>query len=515
MHYPSHFPATLAALILLAAAVCPPALAQGSDTPLGDFRPRPVVRVPIFFPPIPPALDRPVARGVVLPGRLNAPDELAPFVNEPFYPPLSTRLATKSLNDKLRRQLEQYRAAKVALQAELRTEFDRQRDADPAARQQALEALARTQTPKIAQLEQTAEQLRQDLIVGSQTWSALREWHLGDKDRRGFSPGEIAAVMRSYSYYQNGLLPAQRRLLREIMMELLSAVDDAAKASAAQPFLFFSPEPARVLLPDDLSADLSAKVAEYQTGKSQLKKELYDAIHAYDGGALGGFLNNSLKTLARKQAPAFAALDALAEDIRRGLARSPPAARPAERSTLPPVLANRLSVLLRDRATTQRDAVVKADAISGQRQFAPVRVSYRFDDDGMKFVVIPARGPRTPPFKEEVQVLEKVRAELGAVAAEYGRRMAEHVNEWNGIRRDAAEVLGSTKPEVVDAALATAHRLALQKENEAAFRDYRVAVFEPGLSLEQRRLLFDAALERLDLPLPRGELQPTRRGSSW
>jgi hypothetical protein len=77
------------------------------------------------------------------------------------------------------------------------------------------------------------------------------------------------------------------------------------------------------------------------------------------------------------------------------------------------------------------------------------------------------------------------------------------------------EILGSTKPEVVDPALAAANRLALQQESEAAFRDYRTAVFEPGLSLEQRRLLFDSAVEQLNLPLPAGELQPTRRGSSW
>jgi hypothetical protein len=506
--------ARLLALALLAAATGQPGLAQGSDFPSMGDSPRRAERVPIFFPPIPPALDRPIGRVVVLPSRLSAPDELAPFVNEPFYPPLSTRLATKSLNEKLRRQLEQYRAAKVALQGELRAALAQVRDADPPARRQALETLARVQTPKIAQLEAAAEQLRQDLIVGSQTWSALREWHLSDKDRRGFSPGEIAAVMRSYSYYQNGLLPAQRRLLQEIMMELLSAVDDAAKASAAQPFLFFSPEPARVLLPDDLSADLATTVADYQTRKSQLKKELYDAIQAHDGGAFG-FLSNSLKTLARKQAPAFAAVDALAEDIRRRLAHDPPAPRPVERSKLPPVLANRISVLLRERAHAVREAALKANAIIAEKRSVPVGVSYRFDDEGMKFTVIPARGPRSQGTKDGAQVIEKIRADLDAVAEQFGRRMADLVNEWNAIRREAAEILGSTKPEVVDPALAAANRLALQQESEAAFRDYRTAVFEPGLSLEQRRLLFDSAVEQLNLPLPAGELQPTRRGSSW
>jgi len=38
------------------------------------------------------------------------------------------------------------------------------------------------------------------------------------------------------------------------------------------------------------------------------------------------------------------------------------------------------------------------------------------------------------------------------------------------------------------------------------YRDYQAAVLLPGLSPEQRRLLFDAAVEKLALPLPAGEV---------
>ncbi len=34
------------------------------------------------------------------------------------------------------------------------------------------------------------------------------------------------------------------------------------------------------------------------------------------------------------------------------------------------------------------------------------------------------------------------------------------------------------------------------------YRYYYLAVFEPGLSIEQRRLLYDYALEKLEIPLP-------------
>jgi len=45
------------------------------------------------------------------------------------------------------------------------------------------------------------------------------------------------------------------------------------------------------------------------------------------------------------------------------------------------------------------------------------------------------------------------------------------------------------------------------REEEAwqPYQDYRTAVYQPGLSPEQRRLLFEIALEKLALPLPDGE----------
>ena len=44
-----------------------------------------------------------------------------------------------------------------------------------------------------------------------------------------------------------------------------------------------------------------------------------------------------------------------------------------------------------------------------------------------------------------------------------------------------------------------------QQETWDRYQDYRIAVMAPGLSDGQRRVLFDAGLQRLDLPLPAGE----------
>lgn len=475
-------------------------------------------RVPIFFPPNPPPLDRPVAHLVNAPGRLAAPLELTPYVNELFYPALGTRIHTTSLYRSQHLDLEAYRTAKVVLQNELRAVIDRHRESEPAVRRQALEEFARIQTPKVAELEKAAEDLRRDLVTGNISWTAQRQWHLVDREKRGFSPLEIAMVMRGYAYYHHALAAPQRRLLREIVMELLAAVeaDGTPPVSAAQTHIFFSPEPARVAFPDTLPPEVATKLAAYQTIKSKLKKELYDRIHAYDGAAFG-FIRSSLKSLVVEQEPQFEKLETLAEEIRRGLSEAPREEHKEEEAPLPPILAYRVGTVLRDRALAQRDATVKADAISGRRydNDVRIRVAYRFDDNGMRVAVLPARNANVPAPANEAEVMAKVHAELAAVADEYGRRLAELVNEQDTIRHEAAELLNDPKRERVDAALITTNRMAVRKENEEAYRDYRLAVFEPGLSPEQRRLLFDRAIERLDLPLPRGEIQVTARAARW
>ncbi|MEY2879116.1 MAG: hypothetical protein RLZZ15_1496, partial [Verrucomicrobiota bacterium] len=64
------------------------------------------------------------------------------------------------------------------------------------------------------------------------------------------------------------------------------------------------------------------------------------------------------------------------------------------------------------------------------------------------------------------------------------------------------------------AALLRAIQSANLKFDQAAredvtYGDYRTAMLTPGLSPEQRRLLFSAAVAGLAQPLPRGELTPT------
>ena len=352
----------------------------------------------------------------------------------------------------------------------------------------------------------------------------MRQWHLGDSDRRGFSPSEIAQVMRGYAFYQNGLIPAQRRLLREIFLELTAASDSTANATAAQPYLFFPPEPARVLLPDDMPAEVAAKVAAYQTKKSRLKKELYDAVYAHDGQMLSWVRPNNLKALAEKQATPLVELDALAEEIRRGLTQVVAPAAIGERSPLPASLQNRVALLITHYAALQKESAARVETILADARGLPMQATYRFEGDGLRFVVVPSRGGRGGrgggigsggPPPEVLERIAAVRAQVSAVADDYGRQVVDLINETNAIRAAIGQALGTTKAGAIDQALTAATRVATAKETHDLYRDYRVAVFQPGLSAEQRRLLFDRVVERLELPLPRAEFQPTVRAATW
>ena len=482
-----------------------------------DFGPPPervVIRpAPIFFPPFPPPLDQPISRQPAPSTRIPTPAGLADYVSEFFYPALGSQLHGRTLAEKHQPPLAAYRASRHQLLEELRRELARQREAEPAARQQALAALARRQAPQLAELEKTAERLRAELIPAERNWNDYREWKLSDRERRGFSPLEIAQVMRAYAFYQRGLLPAQRRLLREIALELANAAESAEKASAAQPYVFFSPDTARVTFPTEISSALAAMIASYQSKKALLKKELYDTIYQNDGKV--SLFSGALRALPEKQAARIAELEELAEQIRVGLGDAALQAPGVTPSPLPRAMIAQLSDILQRHVNAQQEARGKVERLVSRAssERVPVIINHRFDEAGLKYSVVPR--PMMNPRPETAAKIEALQKSLADVAEDYGKTLAALVNERDELRRTAGEALGLADLKAVDSAFTAAIRESARRETETAYQDYRTAVFLPGLSPEQRRLLFNAAIEDLRLPLPRGELQPTRRGNSW
>ncbi|MEO5959168.1 MAG: hypothetical protein ABIZ49_09545 [Opitutaceae bacterium] len=478
-------------------------------TSMPEVRIRPA---PIFFPPVPPVLDaivNRVERGQPY-GRQTPPEELGGYVGEIFYPQLGSRLQEKEMNVAARKQLADYRTARDALIQELRQQLADAPEDDAVARRTALEAFAKRQTPKIVQLEQQAEQLRTSLAIRERDWTSLRQWRLGDKNRLNFSPIEISQTIRSYAHYYRGIPLVHRLLLLEIAVEMRLAQESAAAAAAAQRYIFFSPTLSRVMLPDDASSEVAAKTAMFQTKKSLLKKELYDAVLQEESRSL--FFANPLRSVAEKQTAAVSALDSLAEEIRiglGGLGRSVPV---VERSPLPVTIAQQLTELAQRRRQYEKEATAKIVPLVARARVQSAMVSYNFEPDGLRYTIVP-RTRNLPP--EGAHLLETLNKTFTAVAAEYGGQLAELINRGEEIRREAAEFLPDKTPAAITAAINRAMRAVAQTASASAYREYRVAAFEPGLSSGQRRLLFHASIAELDLPLPRGEMQPTERGAAW
>jgi hypothetical protein len=463
----------------------------------------------IYFPPDPPPLDGAVIRPTI--GRLGepaAPALLAAFVNERFYAPLSTLLLKKELSGSLRRRLDVYRAERDALASELKVELTRLEGADPGTRQRELAALAGRQAARLAALDREAEELRRSLVDGFWGWFAQREWHLGERAGLGDSPSSIEGVMRAYAAYHNGLTTTQRGLLREIALEVF--LQDEEPAAAGREFLF-SPEMSRVRLPEDLPPELAARIAEYTDRKGALKRELYNAVYDYErASALKG---NTLKADVVGQGERIAALEKLAEEIRIGLAALPRATS-ATAGALPPVMKTRVAAFVQSRAAVQAETVADIEAIhrATENPDGPIVLTYVMSGDRLTFTVSfqPVRETAYNVPRETRRKAETATLAMTVLADTYRRRFATVAEEEQALRHDLAAMLAQPDDPDPETVLAQALQQATSAENAGAYRDYRTAVFEPGLSIEQRRLLFGDALMALKLPLPPGSMQPVK-----
>ena len=65
-----------------------------------------------------------------------------------------------------------------------------------------------------------------------------------------------------------------------------------------------------------------------------------------------------------------------------------------ERSPLPATLQARLNTLLQEISAAQRRAVERIETILAGTRELPMQASYRFEAEGLRFVVIPSRALR-------------------------------------------------------------------------------------------------------------------------
>jgi hypothetical protein len=492
------------------------------DPSVYDYRSVPSANTqsPIFFPPSPPPLGAPVPPRPPAQTSITAPKELGTYLYEPFYAPLSTRLARADLTKKLLQRLDTYRSTRARLQTELLTRLDELKDADPDTRASELNTLAERQAPELTRLEAEAEELRGDLLhgglvglfSGTGDWNERRRWRLGEGSLalpRDQLVSVEFRVIRAAAFYQDGLSPAQRRLLREVEMELQVAAfkpKDATPANPGETLLFFSPETSRLELPADLPADLSLKIAAYEKDKSALKTELRDAIYTLDT-ATHSKRGDALRALAETQAPRFDTLEALAEEIRVGFARLPIPPGPRIPPAFPASLSARITAYQTEKAALQKILQASLDE---------VRKANGVDS----FKLVKKDSPSIGPAKFRFEVPESANSQAVIASAQkaietfnrtHEKRLADLNKEREAIRTEVARFATSEKAssgKSVETLLADFYAHLQQGERWQHYRYYQIAMLQPGLSPQQRRLLFEVALERLNLSLPSGEYPP-------
>ena len=469
-----------------------------------------------FFPPLPPPLGSEYPQLGPLVARPPAPPELAAYVDELFYPLLGARLIDDNLPKALQSQIQAYRAAKVALQNELRARIAGFKDADPAERERQLAAFATVQTPRIVALETTAEKIRRDLLPTGLFGSPADKgdptgkngWHLRAGRDVSVTPEDLrlqSETMRGVAFYQEGLSAAQRRLLLEAAVELETTTNSSPGANATQAeawLLHFSPEPARIRLPANLPAPLAKKISDYVSAKKGLTTELCDVLRRNNDVGTSA-RTEALKALAADQTPRIAALEAVAEGIRRDLADLPNPPGPPAPPALPQELITRISAYRGHKlAVLQALYAMLADP-SKAGDSVPMR---REKETG-------ASGENPPPWMRDGAAPVVVRpANLRVSVEEFDRRQSALIGELNMERAAIREALSEygratnrpTDRKSVDDLLKDFENARQQQEIWDKYRDYQTAVLLPGLSPEQRRLLFGAAVEQLALPLPAG-----------
>ena len=471
----------------------------------------------MFFPPTAPLYGAPIIERIGAPGptingeRIVPPEMLADFVSENIYPALSTLLVEDALSKRLLARIQAYQATRTALVNELSEQIRLAAAADPAAGENTLRAFASQQAPRLAALEQEAEQIRRELVGGGlfqarADWFELRSWNLATlrSNRATTLANAEYQVIRAAAFFADGFSSGQRGLLREIAM----AQRDRLQANrpgppppggASDPLaMFFSPETSRLRLPPNLPSELAATIGIYNHDKDEAKAELRDVVVSQDRPD-HSTRTRAFTALAERQAPRLAALDARAEDIRRGLAALPKPPPPAYPSGLPPEFLAQLDAYRRDKAALDREhfkRVTQARQLARVGNWGPPTVERIRQQDA---ATTEALNQAAKDFRQEnaeryadlEQRSVKLRASLDAITA-------DRIDPTTGRPMESVSLLRMIT--------ATNQEFDKLGREEAIYHDYRIAMLLPGLSPKQRRLLFGAALVGLAQPLPPAEI---------
>ncbi|MEO6995388.1 MAG: hypothetical protein ABI273_17415 [Lacunisphaera sp.] len=464
---------------------------------------------PFFLPAVLPVLGtalssnpRPLAAGY--------PRE---FAGETFFMAYGNLVSNNRLSAKRAELIARYRTARLSLLAELREQLSRVHDVSAEARQRDLAGLAANQTPRLRELEADAEKIRHDLThveLFSTTADDIGDLPsntefeaaafagkvvppvngLGDLLPRHETPERNAALsslrlILSAAYFRDGFSLEQRQLLEEMAIELTLVIGPGSDAGGPAS-VFFWPAGARIPIPVGLSPEAAAKFEEFQRRKATLKDELRAVLTRGENHIFNVDNTAAYAQLATTQAPRFAELDALADQIRPALAALADA---VARSTdkLPADLAHQVAAIAERKAALQREMFTRLNEF---RQALPAEhVELIHQNSGLAIAVTTGNG--SGPTHEAI--LARITAFNGETSSRFKTLAADYDRVRIALARFQATAR-EVKPGVTVDQLAVDFLNAYTvRESRYRQRDYAAAVLASGLSPAQRRLLLSAA----------------------
>lgn len=381
------------------------------------------------------------------------------------------------LGPELLQRLTDYRSARTRALHTLRAQLEAAAQLPPALRGPTLGAFAAVQTPTLRSLENDASRLESDLgwppDQSDDFAPGLTELGAGQNSPLGAHADILLAALRR----PQGLSPPQTGLLREMIQELH---DDAASRGA---FSFFGPATARVRWPASLPPELTAQLAACARERDALKTELRTTLVANVALDTDFARTVGLSALAEQQAPRFAALQAQTESIRQALALLPARSTPGAPPALSAPLAARLAAYQSNRAALQQSS---RRTLLTLRSQLPSGGEIITAGNPPRLVLQPPAGLPDP---------SALRTALDTFNADYATRSATLTRELAELRRLLASAAPGGDKSVDDLMQEFSGALARQTAPEL-YRDCYAAVFQPGLTIEQRRLLFARAGEK-------------------
>jgi hypothetical protein len=446
----------------------------------------------LLFAPTPPPLGDlapPSPRGLPVAPRLAA------FGQEYFAPQLSALYLYDGVPPPWRERLARYQQLRDAAVDQLRTQIDQVRALPSAERRSFLAQHATGAAPALARLEQEAEHLR-DLLtngdwnhVGIHWTTTHRYQQVARTGPTMYTEGLLDVAM----YLHDDLSPDQRALLR------------VRRAQLADPesgnLLYLPPFPASVRLPAELPTELAAGIDAYQRLLQRLQEELHEDFRAAQRPVLASTRAQRVRALAERQAADFSELHRQADEIRVQLAASPAFQQRTSETQLDPQLARRVQAYEDHKAAVQRQVTTQ---LQRWRQTYPqLRLEFISGPQGHGHIgAVGNPPPRLPnPPRQEIEAYNR------ELHAQLTKLNAERVAISEVVRHVLAQAAPSrqSRQASMETYLAEFTEIVRSQQQQLKYQDYHDALFQPGLSPPQRRLLFGAAVRQLNLPF---ELEP-------